>query len=83
LNIATSRWHQHRHALQLIDLANPEEDPMIIVRARHAGAWTAIGAAVGIALGTALGNSPIGLALGAGMGVALSVFAARPGKRNC
>jgi len=73
-------------AKQLVNLDDvrdrAEENAMIVVRARHPGAWTAIGAAIGTAIGTALGNSPIGLALGAGMGVALAMLAARPAKRS-
>ena len=55
---------------------------MIILRARHPGLWTAVGASIGTAVGTALGNSPIGLALGAGIGVLFAVVAGRPGKRG-
>jgi len=41
---------------------------MLIVRGKHTGTLTAIGAALGTALGTALGNTPLGLAAGAGGG---------------
>src|SRR5262249_47936437 len=72
---------QHRNSVS-VTRDRAKENAMIVVRARHPGAWTAIGAAIGTAIGTALGNSPIGLALGAGMGVALAMLAARPAKRS-
>ena len=43
---------------------------MIVVRARHPGLWTSVGAGAGTAVGTALG-------------ILLAVLSARPPKRSC
>ena len=50
---------------------------MIVVRARHPGLWTAVGAGAGTAIGTVLGNSPIGLVLGTVVGILCAMFTAR------
>lgn len=54
---------------------------MIMVRAKNAKLWSALGAGVGLVLGTFVGNSPAGLAIGAMAGFVFALYAGRPSQR--
>ena len=55
---------------------------MIIVHAKNAKLWSALGSGAGLLLGTFVGNSPVGLALGAIAGFGLALYADRPSQRT-